>query len=324
MDRDHLAQVHEVDELDLSDRSRIATLPSRLLRADLVFCWFASLHSLIPSLGASLTRKPLIVVAGGYDAANIPEIGFGHMGHPWKQHVVKSICRQASMIVTHSHYAAEAIRLNIHPRAPVRVVYLGVPMPAGGSGEERDRLALSVGLVRRENLLRKGHEVFVRAAVLVPEARFVLAGRWVDDTAEFLREIAPSNVEIRDHLPDQELVSLYRRASVYVQASAHESFGLAVAEAMAYGDVPVVSRRGALPEVVGADGVYVDESSVESVAAGIREALAIPQVRRDKLASRVREMFPPSGRRDGLLEAVEWVTRKQGHHGATVEPSCSE
>src|SRR4051794_19037652 len=89
IDRDILAERHDIDELDLSVPSRILTLPSRLLHADLVFSWFASLHSFIPVMSAFAMRKPAVSVVGAYDAANVPEINFGHMGHPWKRHVVR-------------------------------------------------------------------------------------------------------------------------------------------------------------------------------------------------------------------------------------------
>ncbi len=41
--------------------------------SSLVFCWFASWHSLFPIWFARLLGKPSLVVVGGYDTANLPE-----------------------------------------------------------------------------------------------------------------------------------------------------------------------------------------------------------------------------------------------------------
>jgi hypothetical protein len=71
-----------------------------------------------------------------------------------------------------------------------------------------------------------------------------------------LRQAASPNVEFLGFVSDEELFSLYARASVYVQASMHEGFGLSVAEAMSAGCIPVVTRAGSLPEVVGDVGGF--------------------------------------------------------------------
>lgn len=293
--------------MDLSVPSRILTLPDRLRRADAVFCWFASLHSFIPSMAAAAFRKPVVSVVGAYDAANVPEIGFGHMGHPWKRHVVTAVCNASSVLICNSDYAVETVRRNVPTRTPIRRLYHGVEFKPVPRNDAREALALSVGLIRRENLLRKGHEAFVRAARFVPEARFVLAGRFVDDAPNYLRSIGPPNFELRDHLPQAELDRLFDTASVYVQPSAHESFGLSVVEAMGAGEIPVVSRRGALPEVVGDHGIYVDERDPVSIAEGIREGLQAPVNRRAAVATYARERFPLSKRREGLLRIMSEV-----------------
>ena len=56
---------------------------------------------------------------------------------------------------------------------------------------------------------------------------------------------------------------------VYLQPSRYEGFGLAVAEAMACGTVPIVSRAGALPEIVGDAGVILSVTSPDSLATSL-------------------------------------------------------
>lgn len=55
-----------------------------------------------------------------------------------------------------------------------------------------------------------------------------------------------------------ELVSLYRGADVYIDASLYEGFGFQVAEAMACGVPVIVSNTTSLPEVVGEGGILVN------------------------------------------------------------------
>ena len=90
-------------------------------------------------------------------------------------------------------------------------------------------------------------------------------------------------MEFTGWLSDEELQDLYRRASVYVQASRHEGFGLAVAEAMLAGCVPVVMNVTAMPEVVGDAGVLIDSQDADGRGGG-HPARARARARRRALA----------------------------------------
>jgi glycosyltransferase involved in cell wall biosynthesis len=312
VDRDILASEHEIDEFDLSVPARIATLPIRLRRADLTYAWFASLHSLAPVLGAALLRRPAIVVVGGYDTAHVPEIGYGYMAHPIKRHVVRAICDRATALIANSRTAAEEVRRNTRTRTPVHAIYHGfehssIPFPA-----EREPIALTIGSVTWSNLKRKGQEIFVRAASLVPEARFILVGRSDDDALDWLESIAPPNVELLGYLPQAELDGLCARAAVYVQASRHEGFGCALAEAMAAGCFPIVSRQGALPEIVGKYGLYVDECNAASIASGVRQGLAATLTQRQAIAEHITANFSLARRHRALLDLVSTTGRQVG------------
>ncbi len=124
-------------------------------------------------------------------------------------------------------------------------------------------------------LVQKGQLPFVRAARELPDVPFVLAGKWLDDAVDELRAAASPNVELTGWLSQDALLERYRRAAVYVQASRHEGFGLAVAEAMLAGCVPVVVNATAMPEVVGEAGVLIESQHPREVADGVRRALEL-------------------------------------------------
>src|SRR5205823_8232695 len=140
---------------------------------------------------------------------------------------------------------------------------------------------------------------FVEAARELPDVEFVLAGLWKDDAIERLRALASPNVRFTGWLERPELDRLFRQAATYVQPSHHEGFGLAVAEAMLAGCVPVVTAAGALPEVVGDAGVQVPSDQPADVADGIRRALEAgpdaPARARERVPAQVPGQLPPRG-----------------------------
>ena len=270
---------------------------------DVVCGWFASWHVFLPLLFARLQGRPSLLIIGGYDLANMPDIGYGHQRGGLKKWVSRWNMKLASSRFTNSQYSRDEAQRNAGI-SDVAVIYHGVPDPFGALPDgPRARIALTVGNVDRANLWRKGHEPFVRAAALCPDVHFVLVGKWRDDAIHYLRSIATSNVTFTGRLDDAALQYCYRRASVYVQASAHEGFGLAVAEAMLAGCIPVVTRAGALPEVVGEAGVYASRQAPAAIAQAVQHAFTLPETARLQARQRVLEVFPMA-KRNGEIERL--------------------
>ena len=132
-----------------------------------------------------------------------------------------------------------------------------------------------------------------------------MAGKWLDDAVAELRAAAPANVELTGWLSQEDLLERYRRATVYVQASRHEGFGLAVAEAMLAGCVPVVVNTTAMPEVVGEAGVLIGSQRPQDVADGVRRALELGPDGARRARQRILRSFPMASRREGVLRVVE-------------------
>jgi len=81
-------------------------------------------------------------------------------------------------------------------------------------------------------------------------------------------------IELRGHLPQDELAALYRGAACLVFPSRYEGFGLPLLEAMASGTPVVATTGGALPEVAGDAAVLVEPGNPVALAGGIERALA--------------------------------------------------
>jgi glycosyltransferase involved in cell wall biosynthesis len=307
IDREILAERFEIEDLYQPGRwPNPLRVIGGVARADIVFGWFASWHTFFPITLAWLLRKPSVLIIGGFDSANMPDIGYGYQQGGLRRWASRWIMRRAGRLMTFSNYSLSEIDRNTPiPADRVTVLHLGVPDPFGDVAPNKERLALTVGAVDRGTLLQKGQLPFVQAARELPDVRFVLAGKWLDDAVEQLREAAPANVEFTGWLSDEDLRALYRRAAVYVQASRHEGFGLAVAEAMLAGCVPVVVNATSMPEVVGDAGVLIESPRPEEVAEGIRRALALGPDANRSARERILTTFPMESRRDGILKAVD-------------------
>ena len=313
IDLDLLRERHELMVVEC--RSRWPR-PLRLLRqvhsSDVVMSWFASWHSLFPALACRLLGRPMIVTIGGYDTAAGPKSGYGSARGWFKRLVTRATMRLATAVVGVSEFAGgEAIACGAEP-AKLVVGPLGLDAARyADPGVARCDVVVTVGGVNRSNLERKGLEPFVRTAALLPQLRFVLIGAWMDGAVERLRAIATPNVRFTGPVSHEDKVAWLWRARVVVQASRHEAFGLALAEGMLCGAIPVVTDAGALPEVVGDAGVVIASQAPVAIAAGIRRALALGTDGSRQARERVQARFNLEQRRALLQELVESAAR---HH----------
>jgi glycosyltransferase involved in cell wall biosynthesis len=117
-------------------------------------------------------------------------------------------------------------------------------------------------------------------------------------------------LNVTGRVPRDELLHLYRRATLVVVPSRFEGFGLPAAEAMACGTPVVACRAGALSEVmrVGGGGVVVPRDDSSALAAGVRELLEDP-ARRTELGRRARQRIEATFSWRRIAEATVAVYR---------------
>ncbi len=273
------------------------------LWADVTFSWFADTHAFLAVLFSMMLRKKSVVVASGYSVADMPEIKYGAMRGWISSRVVKFTLRHATKVLAVSKFNMKEISRYVGSEK-VRMVYHSVDREKfKPGGEKQNNLVITTGGVMKSNLTRKGIETFVKSGRFLSEVDFVLIGRSTDDSLEYLKSIATPNVKFTDYIPLDKLIDYYQRAKVYVQVSAHEAFGIALAEAMLCECVPVVTDTTALPEVVGDTGFYVPYADPEATAKAISKALNCSKGAEAR--ERIRRMFPPEKRERELIMEIQ-------------------
>jgi glycosyltransferase involved in cell wall biosynthesis len=152
---------------------------------------------------------------------------------------------------------------------------------------------LSVGII----VPRKGHDLLIAALAMLKDLpwRLTIVGDRTRDEqasgrldADVLRHGLASRITIESAVPEERLAELYASADVFVLASRYEGYGMAFAQAIAYG-VPVIgTTAGAIPETVPAGaGLLVPPGEVPALAAALRLVIS-DEAERARLAANAR------------------------------------
>ena len=227
-------------------------------KINFVFTWFADYHSPILALFSKLYRKPVYSVIGGYEVESLPQFGYGGIKNPFRKMAIQYSLNRATLLLPVSDYSKKrTMKLINHNR--IETIYNGIQIRHNPKQKQtEENVFLTVAQIEREqNLYIKGIPRFFQMARAFPQNTFILVGGSRDLIQSFLGEIPP-NVQLFEATSSDELDLHYQNAKYYVQLSEVESFGVAVLEALSWGNIPIVSNRGALPEIYGHIGIVID------------------------------------------------------------------
>jgi glycosyltransferase involved in cell wall biosynthesis len=262
----------------LGHQVELVTRPRQLTRKfDAALVWWWN-YLWIWGPIAQMRGVPL-VVTGVFDVTEFPTLP------RWKK-ILKAFGTRFGVVHSMvSRFELERVAPMGHFR-PGSLTYSPLPIDTETyrPGTERQTggefLVANVAWQRVSNLRRKMVfellEAFARFQRERPDSRLVLAGPPEDGRALLEQRAIELGVEGQVSFPGeltlQEKVDLMQRCSLYCQVSRYEGFGVAIAEAMACGAPVLVSAVGAVPEVVGDCGYYVDEVSVDGIYRGLVNA----------------------------------------------------
>jgi glycosyltransferase involved in cell wall biosynthesis len=290
----------EVIPLPYENKYDIPRLLIEVIKSKVNISRFALGHATFAVIFSKIFRKKSIVMVSGYDVATVPELGYGIMLIPKRAKETKFALKHANVVTSESDSLRQDV--NKYVKRNVQVIYQGFDSEKFSPEGKKEDMVITVGVIKRENLKRKGLEYFVLAAKELPHIQFVVIGKFLDNSVDYLKSISSPNVRFTDYIDDIELIDYYRKAKVYVQISAHEGFGCSIAEAMLCECVPVVTDKGAIPEVVGDCGFYVPYHDVKASVLAIKEALSSKKGKEAR--ERIKTHFTPGMRQDKLYGII--------------------
>jgi len=250
--------------------------------ADTILIWFASTHTIPAVLLNYLFNKPLCIIAGGWDVANVPEIKYGGMQGGSRTVIGRWLLSRASKVIAVSKSNRQEIINNgkVH-HSKVKLIYNAVSLTNQGDLIERKDQVLTVGEINEDTFLRKGLDSFIDVAYKLPKTSFIHIGKWTDKKGKpctnminYVKKISPPNIQYTGFVNRKELEQYYNESKVYLQLSRHEAFGISVVEALKGGCLPIVSNCYALPEIIGDSGYVVKEQVVDEAVEIIKTVLS--------------------------------------------------
>lgn len=312
VDIELLRRRHEVRVVDaplvkhrpIQSAVSIARLALLAAWADVIFVWFADLHAYFAVRLGRLLSRPSVVVIGGYEVADHPEIGYGLFADPVMAPYVASVLRQADRILAVDDGLLRDGERHLNERLPTwRVVPTGYdPVRFSPSGAKEEMVLTVFGGDDIGRARLKGVDTFIGAASRLPALKFVVIG--VRGEAEaWLRQQAPPNVELLPLIEQERLIDYFRRAKVYAQLSLREGLPNAVCEAMLCECVPVGTPVQGIETAMGPIGFYTPVGDPAACADAIAQAMESGQG--PAARARIAALFPLERRATGLLELID-------------------
>ena len=270
-----------------------------VLRSDIVFCWFADFKAYLAISVANLFGKKSYVIVGGYEVANLPEINYGGLLNKNNLKRFFYTLSKATKVFAVSEFSKKEIT-DLISGIDIKVLHHGLDLSENKL--QKGNIVVTIGNAVKDIYKLKGLGTYVKTSLKFPEFTFVIIGKYDDEIKQKTLKMN-SNITFTGQIPQDEVYEWLKKAKVYCQLSMRESFGVALLEAMNFECIPVVTNRGALPEVVGETGFIVSYDDVEETVNAIR--FAINSYNGSEARKRVKDNFSLQKRELLLLKEMK-------------------
>ncbi|MBB1456684.1 glycosyltransferase family 1 protein [Pseudoalteromonas sp. SG43-5] len=193
-------------------------------------------------------------------------------------YLVKPVCKKTPLIFTVSEYTKHEIAkwANINPDKIV-VVYNGVDENYTVSVNPHKHLkpyVLYVGDKKPHKNIKRLMEAFSKSVVSNTHD-LMLSGNSNDEILAWASEFnIIDKVVFAGFIPENDLPSYYKGASLLALPSLYEGFGLPIIEAMAVGTPVLTSNVTAMPEIAGDAAILINPVNVNEITKGLNDLIS--------------------------------------------------
>lgn len=222
--------------------------------------------------------------------------------HP---HVTPGVLSSYDLILANSRFSQDWVKRYWGNHTPVTVLYPPVDMPfdslnsfhLANNSDRKQRIILSIGRFFIRGHCKRQMEMVDAFKELTKNQqhsdwRLVLVGSLNEADSEsvaYYENVCSAatghNISVHKNSPRQYIIDLLQSAAIYWHAAGFgvaqstpeemEHFGMAVAEAMLSGCVPVVHRSGGVPEILGAELQHHTFSDLEGLVSITGELITL-------------------------------------------------
>lgn len=257
---------------------------------DIIVIMFAGHWSVVPTIVGKLFGIPVFIILGGTESVCYPEINYGSLRKSILKRIVKLSLQNAtallpvdeSLIYLENKYfnnSKQGVK-HFFPklRTPIHTIHNGYNVD-----NNSDKISITariqnsfIAVAHVNDFTRfslKGLDLIVDNAHYFSNCRFTLIGIG-ENISNGLKQI-PENVFVYKSLASDHLEEYYLKHEYVIQCSISEGFPNALAEAMSYGCIPIVSDVGAMPKIIDSIGFIVKHRDNQCFVNTLNIALAL-------------------------------------------------
>ncbi|RYY01414.1 MAG: glycosyltransferase family 1 protein [Gammaproteobacteria bacterium] len=238
----------------------------------------------LPDLAERAAQRLRLIALCHHPLALETGLNSAQRTHFW-QSEKRALAAVEAVVVT-SRDTADSLRSQLNvPADKITVAEPGTDPQVFAPCDGHPPILLTLASLTR----RKGHNYLLEALAQITElpwsARFVgsdeLDPEWAAQIRAQVQHLGlQDRVEVTGAVDEGDVSDAFRHADLFVLPSLYEGYGMAFAEALAFGLPIVAARAGAVPQLVPANaGILVPPADVQSLATVLAGVLAAPGAR---------------------------------------------
>ncbi len=295
-------------------------LVANIVTLDILYCWFADFHSLLPTLFARLFKKRSVIIVGGFDAVAIPEIDFGVFIKNFRGSFAKYSFQLTDLILpvdeslidsTNTYLNDIAMPIGIKHfvkkiKAKIQTLPTGYDYNKWKRNERviREDIVLSIGIAPNWSIYkRKGFDLLFEIARIRTNTHFIIVGI-TEEMRKLIEPDIPTNAELISFIPNEDLPNLFSRAKVFCQLSLSEGLPNTLCEAMLCECIAVGSNVNGIPKAIGNNGFILESRDPVKGAKLIEQAIKAENDIGVLGRKRIMNLFPHEKRERELLQMI--------------------